>query len=456
MEKKETITIFLGLAPHGDKMNASAPRTPTLIHRFLIPLTFLILCPPTVFVFWYTATALDGSFQLFWQLLWQKGLIPTFSLIWQPIFFGTPLAWKILASFAAFQLFLMKVVPGKPFVGPITPKGNVPIYKANGVSCFFITFTSFILASKFHWFSPTIIYDNLGPMLGALNCFSLVFCLALYFKGIFAPSSTDAGTTNSPLFDYYWGTELYPRILGWDVKMFTNCRFGMMGWSLIILSYAAKQQELYGLSDSMVVAVTLQLIYIGKFFFWETGYLRSLDIMHDRAGFMICWGCLVWLPCIYTSPTLYLVNHPNHLGTFWASAIFLAGAGSIIINFLADRQRQQVRAKNGACLIWLGKPHLIPATYQTQSGETKQTLLLASGWWGLSRHFHYIPELTGAFFWTLPALFHNFLPYFYVIFLAILLLDRAFRHDKRCLDKYGTYWEQYCEKVPYKIIPYIF
>ncbi len=435
----------------------SDTRVPPWIHHFLIPFTFIAFCPPTVFIFWYTATALEGSFQAFWHLASEQGLFSTIWSIWQPIFFGTATAWEILACFAAFQLLLMKFVPGKPFAGPITPKGNIPTYKANGVACFFITLAAFVLAThQFHWFSPTIIYDNLGPMLGALNCFSLFFCFYLYFKGIFAPSSTDCGATGNPLFDYYWGTELYPRIYGWDVKMFTNCRFGMMGWPLIILSYAAKQEELYGLSDSMVVAIALQLIYVVKFFFWETGYLRSLDIMHDRGGFMICWGCLVWLPCIYTSPTLYLVHNPNHLGTFLATAIFLAGAGSIIINFLADRQRQQVRSKNGACLIWNSKPSLIHATYQTQSGETKQTLLLASGWWGIARHFHYVPELFGAFFWTLPALFTHFFPYFYVIFLSLLLFDRAFRHDQRCADKYGKYWEQYCEKVPYKIIPYVF
>ena len=106
--------------------------------------------------------------------------------------------------------------------------------------------------------------------------------------------------------------------------------------------------------------------------------------------------------------------------------------------------------------MWRKKPLLIEATYQTQLGETKQSLLLASGWWGISRHFHYIPELAGAFFWSMPALFDNFFPYFYVVFLSILLFDRAFRHDKRCADKYGEYWDQYCEKVPYKIIPYLY
>lgn len=438
-------------------MKMETTRVPTLIHRFLIPTTFLILCPPTIFIFWYTATSLNGSFQAFWDLVLGHGLFFMVASLWFPIFFGTLTAWKILACFAAFQLMLMKAVPGKPFVGPVTPKGNIPIYKANGVLSFLITLLAFFLATyKFHLFSPTLIYDNLGPMLGALNCFSLLFCLFLYFKGIFFPSSSDSGASGYHLFDYYWGTELYPRVFGWDLKMFTNCRFGMMGWPLLLLSYAAKQEELYGLSDSMMVAVALQLIYVGKFFFWETGYLRSLDIMHDRAGFMICWGCLVWLPCIYTSPTLYLVHHPNQLGTPLAMLIFMGGAGSILINYLADRQRQQVRAKNGACLIWRKKPSLIYAIYQTQSGEPKQTILLASGWWGISRHFHYIPEIMGAFFWTLPALFDNFLPYFYVIFLSILLIDRAFRHDKRCADKYGKFWDEYCERVPHKIIPYVF
>ncbi|MDE3045488.1 MAG: 7-dehydrocholesterol reductase [Verrucomicrobiota bacterium] len=432
-------------------------RVPQWIHKTLVPLFLLTFCPPTVFIFWYINTSLGGSFTAFWDLVQTNGLFPTLINIWKPVFFGSPTAWKILACYSIFQLLLMRFVPGKPFLGPVTPKGNIPIYKANGFSCYLISLVTFCLGSyAFHWFSPTIIYDNMGPMLGALNLFSLFFCFFLYLKGRFKPSTTDHGISGNPFFDYYWGTELYPRLFGWDIKQFTNCRFGMMGWSLILFSYAAKQQQLYGLSDSMIVAVALQFIYISKFFLWETGYLRSLDIMHDRAGFYICWGCLVWLPCIYTSPTLYLVHNPNHLGTYLASGIFLAGAASIIVNYLADRQRQVVRAKNGNCFVWRRRPHIIPAIYTTHNGETKRSLLLASGWWGIARHFHYIPEILGSFFWSMPALFTHFIPYFYVAYLTLLLLDRAFRHDQRCADKYGPSWDQYCERVPYKIIPFVF
>ncbi|HSX13627.1 MAG TPA: hypothetical protein VLE96_04315 [Chlamydiales bacterium] len=435
----------------------STLRTHPSIHHYLVPLLLLTLCPPAVFIFWYVGSQLDGSFLAFWNLVYEQGLITVLWNIWKPVFFGSPLAWKMIFGFGAFQLLLMRIIPGKPFLGPITPKGNVPVYKANGVPCFLITISAFMVATYgLNLFPASILYDEMGPLLGALNCFSLLFCLALYLKGIYAPSSNDCGKTGNFLFDYYWGTELYPRIFGWDVKQFTNCRFGMMGWPILILSFAAKQSELYGLSNAMVISVVLQLIYVAKFFVWETGYFRSLDIMHDRAGFMICWGCLVWVPCIYTSPAFYLVHHPIQLSTIAAFVIFLAGCSSIFVNYLADRQRQRVRAMNGKCLVWRSEPQLIEAVYQTQNGELKQSLLLASGWWGLSRHFHYIPELSAAFFWSLPALFTNFFPYFYVTFLTILLVDRAFRHDKRCKDKYGPFWDLYCEKVPYKMIPYLF
>ena len=286
------------------------------IRHILGPLLLITVCPPLVMLVWYTNVSLDGSIQKLCALFAQDGIFSTIYTIWSPVFFGTADAWKILATFAGVELLLMKLLPGRKFEGLVTPKGNVPVYKANGISAFISTLLLFWVGSSyFKLFSPTIIYDNLGGLLGALNFFSLLFCFFLYFKGRYKPSSTDSGTTGDAVFDYFWGMELYPRIFGWDVKMFTNCRFGMMGWGLIILSFAAKQNELYGISDSMLVAVILQLLYIAKFFWWEIGYLRSMDIMYDRAGFCICWGCMVWLPSVYTSPTLFLVNHPNHLGT---------------------------------------------------------------------------------------------------------------------------------------------
>ncbi|KTD25413.1 7-dehydrocholesterol reductase (7-DHC reductase) (Sterol Delta(7)-reductase) (protein DWARF 5) [Legionella lansingensis] len=420
------------------------------------PLFLILTCPPFAMVMWHTNVNLQGSFSELYHVMMKNGFFQSLYAIWKPVFFGSPTAWIILSIFIVFEFLLAKILKGKTFYGPVTPKGNVPVYKANGVMAFLVTIFTFCVTSFYlQLFPATIIYDHFGEILGALNCLSLVVCALFYIKGRFWPSSSDAGLTGNFIFDYYWGTELYPSLWGINLKMFINCRLGMMSWGLILLSYAAKQQTLFGLSNAMVIAVALQFIYISKFFIWETGYLASLDIMHDRAGFYICWGCLVWVPCIYTSPTMYLVLHPHHLNGLLAAAIFIAGTLSIVINYLADRQRQRVRATAGDCKIWGKKPRVTVATYYTESGERKQNLLLSSGWWGISRHFHYLPEIAAAFFWSVPALFNHFAPYFYVCFLSILLLDRAFRDDKRCYKKYGEDWKTYCDLVPYKMIPYL-
>lgn len=70
---------------------------------------------------------------------------------------------------------------------------------------------------------------------------------------------------------------------------------------------------------------------------WEAGYWRTMDIAHDRAGFYLCWGCLNWIPAVYTSPSLYLSSHPFLLGNWKASAILLAGLTMVYVNYDADR-----------------------------------------------------------------------------------------------------------------------
>ncbi len=420
------------------------------------PLLLMLCCPPFVMLLWYTNSSLDGSLLALWQLITEQGLGQTIYQVWQPHFWGSPLAWSLIFIFMLVEFTLMVILPGKKWQGPVTPQGNIPEYKANGLLAFLVTIGLFTAATfGLHLCSPTILYDNLGDIFGALNLFSFIVCALLYVKGRFWPSSTDSGITGNVLFDYYWGTELYPRFFNYHIKKFITCRFGMMSWGILLLSYGAKQAELGTLSNSMFVSIFLQLLYIAKFYCWEHGYLRSLDIMHDRAGFYICWGCMVWVPCVYTSPSMYLVLHPIELSWWWAGLFLSLGSMSIIINYLADRQRLMIRMKEGNCLVWGKKPVTLIAHYHTEEQGPKSSLLLASGWWGIARHFHYVPEIAGAFFWSVPALFTHFSPYFYVCFLTVLLVDRAFRDEQRCAKKYGDDWEKYCQLVPYKIIPYV-
>ena len=426
-----------------------------ILTRFAVPAFLVFLCPPFAMLMWHVNVNLNGSFTALYNEIVDKGLLTELSNVWYAHFFGSVMAWKIIGIFAALQLLLMRVLPGKKYTGTITPMGNLPEYKDNGLASYIITFALFFASSLgFKLFEPSIVYDNFGDILGALNFTALVFCLLLYFKGRYAPSSTDNGHTGNFLFDYYWGTELYPRILGWDVKQFTNCRFGMTGWAVAVTSFAFAQVHIYGKADySIIISAALIVIYLFKFFIWEAGYMRSMDIIVDRAGFYICWGCLVWVPAVYTSPVMFMVLHPVGLPLWLAAVIFLAGVGAIFLNYWADRQRQVVRATYGKTTIWGAAPLIIHADYVTETGEKKKSILLASGFWGISSHFHYVPEIMAAFFWSCATGFNYFSPFFYVIFLTFLLTHRAFRDEAKCSKKYGEHWDEYRKLVPYKIIP---
>jgi 7-dehydrocholesterol reductase len=426
-----------------------------ILTRYIVPVFLVFVTPFFAMLMWHTNVNLDGSFMNLWMEISVKGFFGVVNKVWFSRFFGSGIAWKIISVFAALQLLLMRFLPGKTFTGVITPMGNLPVYKDNGLASYIITFVLFFTCSLgLNLFSPAIVYDNFGDILGALNFTALVFCLFLYFKGKYFPSSTDNSSTGNFIFDYYWGTELYPRILGWDVKQFTNCRFGMTGWAITVTSFAFAQKNIYGTADwSIIISAALIVIYLFKFFIWESGYMRSMDIIVDRAGFYICWGCLVWVPAIYTSPIMFMVKHPVGLPIWLAAIIFISGASAIFINYWADWQRQKVRSTNGNTTIWGEAPVLIRASYITETGEKKNNLLLASGFWGISSHFHYVPEIFAALFWSCATGFNYFMPFFYVIFLIALLTHRAFRDEAKCSKKYGEHWDEYRKIVPYKIIP---
>ncbi len=424
-------------------------------NRTIVPVFLMAATPPFAMLLWHTNVNLDGSFINLWNELLSKGVFPVINEVWFSRFFGTATAWKMIGIFAALQLLFMKILPGKKYFGNVTAKGNVPEYKDNGLLSYLLTFALYFLCTHvLKLFPAGIIYHNFGDLLGALNFTALVFCLLLYFKGRYFPSSSDNSHTGNFIFDYYWGTELYPRIFGWDIKQFTNCRFGMTGWALAVVSFAFAQQEIYGTADwSIIISSALLFIYLFKFFIWESGYMKSMDIQVDRAGYYICWGCLVWVPAVYTSPMMFMVKHPVGLSAIAAGVIFILGLAAIWINYWADYQRQHVRETNGNTTIWGKKPVLIKANYTTEKGEQKTNLLLASGFWGIARHFHYVPEILAAFFWSCATGFSHFAPFFYVSFLTVLLVHRAFRDDTKCANKYGASWLEYCKAVPYKIIP---
>jgi 7-dehydrocholesterol reductase len=447
-ESVSTETLATWAAP-------SESRVVDFVRTTLGPLLIVVATPPAAIIFWIVCTfePFNGSLL---PLRTTEG--------WRSVAAHWPWpnasAAAIILVFVLLQAVLLLWLPGKTFEGPITPAGNRPRYTLNGIPAWFVTHALFFgCAYGLHLFNAGIVWDHFGAILATLVLFALLFCLFLYCKGRYWPSSEDRSVSGNFIWDYYWGVELHPTLFGLSLKQLINCRLSMMGWSVIVCSFAAKQAELDPaghVSNAMLVSVAITVIYLFKFFWWESGYFTSLDIMHDRFGYYICWGVLAWVPAVYALTAQYLVLRPHDLAWPLAAAIFLLGVSAIYVNYAADAQRQRVRATNGKTTVWGGLPDLIRARYTTADRKEHESLLLVSGWWGLARHFHYVPEIILALAWSLPAGFTHFAPYFYVVFLTILLTDRATRDDKRCRKKYGVAWDEYCRRVPWKIIPGVY
>lgn len=80
---------------------------------------------------WYTNFHLDGSFLALLESILNKGIFETLKLA-----FPSPVeakAWKIIGTYMLTQALIMRIVPGKEFIGPTSPTGHVPKYNANGV-----------------------------------------------------------------------------------------------------------------------------------------------------------------------------------------------------------------------------------------------------------------------------------------------------------------------------------
>ncbi|XP_010836343.1 PREDICTED: delta(14)-sterol reductase isoform X2 [Bison bison bison] len=174
--------------------------------------------------------------------------------------------------------------------------------------------------------------------------------------------------------------------------------------------------------------------------------LTTMDIIHDGFGFMLAFGDLAWVPFTYSLQAQFLLYHPQPLGWPLASFICLINAVGYYIFRGANSQKNTFR-KNPS------DPRV--ADLETISTATGRRLLV-SGWWGMVRHPNYLGDLIMALAWSLPCGVFHLLPYFYFLYFTALLVHREDRDERQCRQKYGLAWHEYCRRVPYRIVPYVY
>lgn len=420
-------------------------------------LIILIFCPMMVIYFWSSCNSYQCSLVAPIYQLSENGNFYDWLISLLPV--ASKSAFILLGGWIIFQGLLYAFMKGKIGYGQVTPAGYTLPYRVNGLNAWIFTHILFVAGSYFGFFSPTVIYDNWEGLLVATNVYGYSLTLFSFIKAYLFPSHPeDRKFSKSLIYDFFMGIELNPRFGKlWDFKLFHNGRPGILAWTLINLSFMAAQYQIHGvITDSMILVNFLHFLYVIDFFINEDWYLRTIDIAHDHFGFYLAWGDSVWLPFMYTLQSHYLVRNPIELGTVHSLVVLGLGLFGYYIFRAVNYQKDIVRRSKGKCNIW-GKPaEVIRAVYKSTDGSKHESLLLCSGFWGVSRHFNYVGDLCLSFAMCLACGFNHLLPYFYIIYMTILLLHRIQRDHTRCSGKYGKYWQEYCERVPYKLIPFIY
>eukprot|EP00003_Mantamonas_plastica_P013685 TRINITY_DN2385_c0_g1_i1.p1 TRINITY_DN2385_c0_g1~~TRINITY_DN2385_c0_g1_i1.p1 ORF type:complete len:280 (-),score=87.92 TRINITY_DN2385_c0_g1_i1:8-847(-) len=275
------------------------------------------------------------------------------------------------------------------------------------------------------------------------------------FKGSLFPSSTDSGSNGNPLMDFFWGTELHPCVGGVELKQVMNGRVVLIGWSLLLHTFTLQHMEDNNgsIATSVFLNVFLQQAYILRFVVWEDVTVHSLDFIHDRFGFLQCWGGINTVITLCLSSTLYMMHHSRSIGFSECMVILAGGLLSIWWGMEVDLQRHVFRQNWGTTQIWHREAACIHTEYKTNDGKKHKGILLASGWSGFCRHPGYLMSVLTTVFWSLPAGLDNPLPFLYSILLAVMFVDRAIRNDHRCERKYGKGWATHCRVVENSVIP---
>jgi len=348
-------------------------------------------------------------------------------------------------------------LPGVIAYGQNTPAGFRLPYHVNGLRSFIVSHIVFGLLVCLDVIPATIVYDNWPAILTIGNIFGYALAVIAYLKAHYFPTHVeDVKFSGNFLYDFFMGAELNPRIGEFDFKLFFNGRPGIIGWSIINLSFMAAQYRNHGtVTLSMIIVVLLQALYIIDFFYHEDWYLCTIDIAHDHFGWYLAWGDTVWLPFNYTLQALFLTTVPHELSSGYAFLIVGLGLVGYWIFRVANNQKSSFR-KNHRKLIFGYPPTFIEATYRTSDGKVHQSNLLTSGLWGVARHFNYFGDLCLSFAFCATCGFVHLFPYFYFIYMTLLLLGRVERDQHRLQEKYGPKWEEYCTKVPWKILPYVY
>ncbi|MCA0931817.1 DUF1295 domain-containing protein [Lutimonas saemankumensis] len=348
--------------------------------------------------------------------------------------------WIIYLLITILHYFL----PGKWETGYVKDEtsGSLLRYRLNGRLVLFSTVFLWFGLGYLGWVPFDWLYTIRWYSLAGAFVFGMLFSFWIVLS---APS-----TGGSWLSDFYLGRLINPQLKEGriDAKMWLYL-IGAVMLQLNVLSFISHHYLTFGtISPGLILCGSMLTYFILDYLSFEKVHLYTYDIFAERVGFKLGWGCLSFYPYFYSIAIWATANLPDpHTPLWWLvfyALLFLLGW-----SLARGANMQKFYFKTAPDKSFLGiRPEII-----TDGNRT----LLVNGFWGLSRHINYLGEILMGTAIALSVGYPEVLwVWLYPLYYVALLFPRQIDDDKRCAVKYGDLWQEYTQKVKYKIIPYLY
>lgn len=254
---------------------------------------------------------------------------------------------------------------------------------------------------------------------------------------------------------YFFGKAFNPRLLGIDLKMLLYA-LGAAALTWNLCSALALRISTHGaLSNALVLYSAMLLWFVGEYMLLEVIHLYTYDLMCEKLGFKLCWGCLVFYPyfyCIGVWPLVLDAPAGADLAPPTIVAIALLFGCGWILTRGANVQKYLFKTRGA-----LRASELMGGLNMEVVPSTR---LLCSGFWGVSRHVNYLGEILQATALALPGFllatttYYQILPWLYPLYYVALFVPRQIDDDLQLKLKYGEKaFTAYAKRVKYRIVP---
>ena len=350
--------------------------------------------------------------------------------------------WPIIAC--AVVLLLHLVLPARWTDGYVKDASGAPLrYRLNGLLVFGVSIGVWATVCALGVMPWDFLYVARWTLAASACVLGLLFTLAIVLP---------ARPVHGLLADVYLGRLENPQWRGGlvDAKMFLYL-VGAVMLELNVLSFAAHHVLLHRADPSwgVLLYAALFTFFLSEYLFFERVHLYTYDFVAERVGFKLGWGCLVFYPFFYCIGLWSVAARPNPhtpvpLLALDAAVFFLGWA----LSRGANLQKYRFKTDPDAKLFGI----LAPESLQSNGRR-----VLVNGFWGVSRHVNYLGEILMATALALALGYpSDIVPWLYPLYYLALLIPRQADDDRRCQAKYGALWEEYCRRVPYRIVPKVY